>query len=652
MLFREQSRPFDPTSNSPLNLILAENRPIETPSDRIFIPSHGPYYTKSLIVTNGGTPLVRGVDYECILFYKEATSTTGKEVGCGIKIIRTGITYVSIDYQVVGGKFQFVFPVLKLLMENLGEDLIQPILYSEIIDKPEKFPASAHKHPYWQFKGWGALLAPLDRILNGIYFQDRQKYRSAYDYWYAKFGQFETRFAFKVRQVQTDIENAHLAMREPLGTLRLRTGNRDMGYDREGVWFTENDKVLSFTEVDGEISSEFSLSEEIVYPQPDNILLDEQANPILTDTRDWIYLDNEHPILPAPQGDYVEPVDEQFDLLLIRGYRKVSNDDTYSAYITINTLPPLQEGGTVTFTLHTNKFDRGLVVPYRITGVHPENISGPKYGTVTLGQDGTANVSLTLLPNGPRTDATNMNIEFLINGGTSLNLNYVIAANATYRLKAKAVTGINDVKVGSYTIGDSFMLCLSQHGLAGKVVRINASFNNGLQQVSINGQTTTNGYVEVTMPANGGDLYVPVRCIQTSTTQVDSLNFNLSYNLTNLDSFTLPSSILSMTVDYVDVSNGNVIYEVKDNVPFTYRIRHNSNQQLSFAIQVTENTMGSEMSPVPPVVFSNFTGEATVGRLMVSRDNKVDPDRVTIKAISPYLASDTRTITLTIPANA
>ena len=107
-----------------------------------------------------------------------------------------------------------------------------------------------------------------------------------------------------------------------------------------------------------------------------------------------------------------------------------------------------------------------------------------------------------------------------------------------------------------------------------------------------------------------------------------------------------------MTVDYVDVSNGNVIYEVKDNVPFTYRIRHNSNQQLSFAIQVTENTMGSEMSPVPPVVFSNFTGEATVGRLMVSRDNKVDPDRVTIKATSPYLASDTRTITLTIPANA
>ena len=652
MLFREQSRPFDPTSNSPLNLILAENRPIETPSDRIFIPSHGPYYTKSLIVTNGGTPLVRGVDYECILFYKEATSATGKEVGCGIKIIRTGITYVSIDYQVVGGKFQFVFPVLKLLMENLGEDLIQPILYSEIIDKPEKFPPSAHKHPYWQFKGWGALLTPLDRILNGIYFQDRQKYRSAYDYWYAKFGQFETGFAFKARQVQIDIDNAYLAMREPLGTLRLRTGNRDMGYDRGGVWFTENDKVLSFTEVDGEISSEFSLSEEIVYPQPDNILLDEQANPILTDTRDWIYLDNEHPILPAPQGDYVEPVDEQFDLLLIRGYRKVSNDDTYSAYITINTLPPLQEGGTVTFTLHTNKFDRGLVVPYRITGVHPENISGPKYGTVTLGQDGTANVSVTLLPNGPRTDATNMNIEFLINGGTSLNLNYVIAANATYRLKAKAVTGINDVKVGSYTIGDSFMLCLSQHGLAGKVVRINASFNNGLQQVSINGQPTTNGYVEVTMPANGGDLYVPVRCTQTSTTQVDSLNFNLSYNLTNLDSFTLPSSILSMTVDYVDVSNGNVIYEVKDNVPFTYRIRHNSNQQLSFAIQVTENTMGSEMSPVPPVVFSNFTGEATVGRLMVSRDNKVDPDRVTIKTTSPYLASDTRTITLTIPANA
>jgi hypothetical protein len=650
MLFREQSRPFDSTGNSPLNLILAEYRPLETPSDRIFIPSHGPFYTKSLIVTNGGTPLVRGVDYECILFYKEATSVSGKEVGCGIKIIRTGILNVNIDYQVVGGQFQFVFPVLKLLMENLGDNLIQPIIFNEIIGKPDTFPPSAHRHPYWKFTGWSELITPLDRILNGVYFQDHEKYRNAYDYWYSKQGQFETAFTFKVRQLQQEIENTYIAMREPLGTVRLRTGNRDMGIDREGIWYTENDKVLSFTDIDNDIGNEFSLSEEIVYPQPDNILLDEQDNPILTDSRDWIYLDNEHPIIPAPQSDYAEPVDEQFDLLLIRGYRKVLNDDTYSAYITINTLPPLQEGETVTFTLHTNKFDRGLVVPYQITGVHQENISTPKYGTVTLGQNGTATVTLTLLNNGPRTDSTKMNIEFLINGGTSLNLNYVIAANATYRLKAKAVTGINDIKVGSYTVGDTFMLCLSQHGLSGKVVRINSSFNNGSQQVTINGQVTTNGFVEVTMPADGSDLYIPVHCSQTASLTVDMLNFNISYNGVNLDWFGLPSSLLVFSVNYIELSTGQIIYEVKDNVPFTYRVQHNSNQQLAFTIQVTENTMGSEMSPVPTVIYSNFLGEATTGRLMVGRDNKMDPDRLTIRTTNPYLPTETRTITLTIPA--
>lgn len=651
MLFREQSRPFDPTGNAPLNLILAEHHPLAVPNDRIFIPSHGPYYTKSLTVTNGGTPLVRGTDYECILFYKEATLATGKEVGVGIRIIKTGITEIRIDYQVVGGQFQFVFPVLKQLMDSLGDELINPILYNDIIDKPEVFPPAAHRHPYWQFEGWDLLLTPLDRILNGIYYQDRSKYRSTYDYWYTKLAQFDIGFDFKIQQMTTTISQTQWAIREPIGTVRLRNSNRDMGLDREGVWETVNDRILAFTDVPGDTGHEFTLSEEIVYPQPDNILLDEQSNPILDDSKEWIYLDNEFPIIPAPTGDYDEEVDEQFDLFLIRGYVKTLYDDVYNAYVSVDRTTPMVEGDSVTFTLHTNKFDRGLVVPYRITGVNTTNISIPTLGEVTLGADGTASVTLTLLPNGPRTDSDRLTIEFLVNGGTTKNIDYSIPANATYRLKALAVTGINDIKVPEYTLGDTFMLCLSQHGLSGKVVRMNVAFDGtGSHQIRLNNIAPTNGYVEFVMPANGTDLYISVACTPTSLAAVSSLNFNFSYNSVVLDTFTLPASQLDWHIEWCELSTNEVITEVLDEVPFTLKVIHSSKKPLTFAVGVTENTLGSEVSTIPVNVISNYHGEASAGRLMVGRNNRQDIDRLSVLVRNPYIATDTRTITLAIPA--
>lgn len=650
MLFREQSRPFDPTGNALLNLILAEHRPLASPNDRIFIPSHGPYYTKSLLVTNGGVPLVRGVDYECILFYKEATTETGKEVGCGIKIKKTGITNVSIDYQVVGGKYQFVFPVLKSLMDNLGEDLINPILYNAIIDKPETFPPGAHRHPYWKFDGWGVLIEPLDKILNGIYYQDRAKYRSTYDYWYTKSGQVDNNLTNKVRTLRNSIEAAYLDIREPIGTLRLRTGNQDMGLDRDGVWVTESNKVLAFTEINAEVGTEYSLSEEIVYPQPDNILLDEQGNPILTDIGDWIYLDNEHPIIPAPTGDYDEPVDEQFDMLLIRGYRKTLNGNTYDAYVSASSNTTLQEGQSVTFTLHTNKFGAGLVIPYQITGVNDANITIPKYGTVTLGQNGTATLTLTLVPGGPRTDVTQMEVEFLVNGGTTFNLNYNIVANATYRLQAYAVTGINNMWLDDYVVGDTFMLRLSQHGLSNRVVRISAAFDAGAHQIRMNNLAPVGGFFEFTMPADGTDLYIPVTCTPTSNIAVSMLNFNISYNGNHLDSFSLPSELLTWSVYWRNLTNNDVITTVGDEVPFTFDVIHSSRKPLAFQVTVTENTLGSEVSALPTVVQSNYNGLATAGRIIVGRNNRADPDRLTIRVRNPYLSSDTKSITITIPA--
>ena len=47
-------------------------------------------------------------------------------------------------------------------MANLGDELVSPIRWADVVGKPDKYNAAAHKHPYWAFSGWGALLTPLD----------------------------------------------------------------------------------------------------------------------------------------------------------------------------------------------------------------------------------------------------------------------------------------------------------------------------------------------------------------------------------------------------------------------------------------------------------------------------------------------------------
>ena len=109
---------------------------------------------------------------------------------------------MTVDYQVVGGKYQDVIPVLQDLMDNLGDELVSPIRWSDIVGKPDKYNAAAHNHPYWEFAGWDVLLTPLDKILNGIYYQDRRKFRDTYDYYYAKIYRGVSKFTTLIEKIE------------------------------------------------------------------------------------------------------------------------------------------------------------------------------------------------------------------------------------------------------------------------------------------------------------------------------------------------------------------------------------------------------------------------------------------------------------------
>lgn len=654
MLFREHSRPFDPTAKSPLNLIMGEKRLLAALNERVFIPSHGPFYTDSVVIRHGSLRLVRGVDFECILFYKEASNVTAKEVGVGIQIKRTGLVDVDIDYQVVGGRYQSVFSVLSDLMENQGDQLINPIYWADIIGKPAAYPSAAHRHPYWEFGGWTDLLTPLNQINNAIYYQDRQKYEEVFAYFDSKMAQFESTFLIKRTSVLNALKSNYVFFKDPIGRMRWKTTAVNPAVTRDGSWIEAGDYLPMTTTDNAKIGTTVMLSEEIVFPQPDNTILDESENPMLTDEDEWLYQDNQHPVFPGVVEDYDEEFDEQWNLTYIKGYQKVAHGTGFSATVIANRTT-IQEGQATVFTLNTFKFTPGSVIPYAIEGVGALNINIPKYGTVTLDQNGTAVLNVTLLTGSPQTESTQITVSFMINGGVSKSVPYVLASNSLTTAEVKAFEGLNDVVLKKYTVGDTFYLRVSQHGLRGKTARITASFDGAgghrvyMDNVAATG--TNGGYRDYVMPADGSDLYILVRAEQMTITTVSTLNINVSYNSRTLSSLALPSKLLEFTVVAFNSIRNEAVTVLHDEEAFTIRIHHNSTRPISFTATTIENTLNTELQPaIPPIIYSNFSGVAESVLFRVGRDKRDTPDYLTVQIRSPYLITHTRSVSITVPA--
>lgn len=654
MLFREHSRPFDPTGNSALNLIIGEKRHIAELEERVFLPSHGPYYTDSMVVRSGNLRLVRGVDFECILFYKEASAKTGKEVGVGIQIKRTGLVEVVIDYQVVGGQYQSVWPVLVDLMGNQGDQLINPIYWADIVAKPAKYPAAAHRHPYWEFGGWTDLVTPLNQIINAIYFQDRKKVNEVFEYLDTKLAQYNQNFNIERTKLLNAIKSNYEFFKDPVGRMRWKTTAVNPAITRDGSWVEAGDYIPMTTRTASKIGTTVMLSEEIVYPQPDNTILDESENPMLTDDDEWIYQDNEYPVLPGVVEDYDEDIDEQWNLTYIKGYYKVAHGTGFSATVTANRTT-INEGEATLFTLNTFKFTPGSVIPYAIEGVGSLNINIPKYGTVTLDQNGVATLNITLVKGSPQTESTQMTVSFMINGGVSKSVPYVLASNTATTAEVKAFEGLNDVAVTKHTVGDTFYLRVSQHGLRGKTVRVTAQFDGSgghrvfMDNVAASG--ANGGYRDYVMPADGSDLYILVRTEQATATAVSRLNINVSYNSKTLSSLSLTSSLLVFTaVAWHKVENkAKTVFS--DEEPFVIRVTHNSTRPITFPLVVIENTLNAELQPtIPATIMSDYTGTADTPTFRVGRNNRATPDYLTVQIRSPYLNTHTRSVSITVPA--
>ena len=78
---------LDLTGAKASNKIAGEVKTISKDADRVFIPTGGPFYTKTLKVWSGTTLLKPLVDYVALELNREGTVDSGKEV-CNVLYIK------------------------------------------------------------------------------------------------------------------------------------------------------------------------------------------------------------------------------------------------------------------------------------------------------------------------------------------------------------------------------------------------------------------------------------------------------------------------------------------------------------------------------------------------------------------------------------
>lgn len=176
--------PLDLTSTDPRNRITNERHTFVTDTDRIFVPSAGPFYVSSFVIRNATTGefLKPTIDYKLLHPDIDAIHESGLHVCSVVFVVNTAISSVSIDYQVIGGQYSDLIPVVRELLANT--DTIQPTInwYTQVYAKPDSYPPAPHWHTGNDFSEWDRIALRLDEIMSALVYKDRYSWQSAYDY--------------------------------------------------------------------------------------------------------------------------------------------------------------------------------------------------------------------------------------------------------------------------------------------------------------------------------------------------------------------------------------------------------------------------------------------------------------------------------------
>lgn len=173
--------PLDLTGAAASNKIAGEIKTITRDSDRVFIPTGGPFYTKSLRVYSGNTLLQPIRDYKALELNRDGTVDSGKEV-CNVLLITNAATSFRLEYQVIGGGYSDLSNELIGLINSTPINKLRVLTWGSILNKPTTFPPTAHKHYPYEWRGYTQVIHLLEQIRQAVIAGDASAIAAVYDY--------------------------------------------------------------------------------------------------------------------------------------------------------------------------------------------------------------------------------------------------------------------------------------------------------------------------------------------------------------------------------------------------------------------------------------------------------------------------------------
>lgn len=157
---------YDSTGISADNAVVNESHIVAT--SRIFIAKTGALYSKSLVVTQSGNTLTRGLDYRLVVFNAEASKRSGQEVHSGL-VMETIESQdpILLTYQTVGGEYASYENAIMQQIEALGLESSM-ILYGDLVGVPEVFAPGPHKTFAEDLYGMSRVVEMLSRIEDAL----------------------------------------------------------------------------------------------------------------------------------------------------------------------------------------------------------------------------------------------------------------------------------------------------------------------------------------------------------------------------------------------------------------------------------------------------------------------------------------------------
>lgn len=176
--------PLDLTGTSTDNLVLGEEHSLANAPNRAFVPSYGPFFTRSMVVRAlpSGDVLTKDVQYKAVQLFTDATMRAGDEI-CAVVVITDeslGSDF-SMDYQVLGGEFSSSVYAIEQMIDALQID-DRSVKWGAILGKPEEFAPAPHLHDLGDLYGFEYITVALEQIRQAILIGDEASHAAIYQY--------------------------------------------------------------------------------------------------------------------------------------------------------------------------------------------------------------------------------------------------------------------------------------------------------------------------------------------------------------------------------------------------------------------------------------------------------------------------------------